>query len=102
MGFVSLYLCNRWGRKKSILGTTSACALFILFIALIPLLFAKHRSILNIFFALCGKFFISASYSAMYIWSFEIYPTVIRSQGLSFCAVLENTGGMVAPFLVET
>lgn len=99
-GVTPIFLLKRGGRKKVIVGSIFAGALFVGGIALIPKSFSMHHHMLPIGFALAAKFFATISYNSLYVWTFEIYPTVIRSQGLSFCNIFERLGCLFSPFLV--
>lgn len=98
--FTALYVCNRFGRKKCILGSLFMCAIFTGSIALIPKSHSMEGNNFNICLALLAKFFVNLTFNAIYIWTFEINPTVIRSQGLNFCATLGYSGGIFSPYLV--
>ncbi len=101
--FAALYLCNKFGRKKCILGSLAMCAVFTGCISLVPRLFSYNiSSLTNVGFALIAKFFVNLTFNAIYIWTFEINPTVIRSQGLNFCATMGYCGGIFSPYLVGT
>ena len=96
--FAALFLCNRVGRKRCILGSLLLCGFFVGGIALVP----RSLTALSIVLALVAKFFVNLTFNAVYIWTFEINPTVIRSQGLNFCATLGYAGGIFSPYLVGT
>ena len=51
--------------------------------------------------SLCGKGFISLVFGSVYIHTAEIFPTQVRTIGLSFCSFWARVGGVGAPFLVE-
>ena len=99
--FATLYFCNKLGRKKCIIGALTLTAIMTCAIACVPRTYAEEHPTLNIVFALCAKLFVNTAYCGLYVWSFEINPTVIRSQGLLLFNVLENVGGIIAPFLVS-
>merc|ERR1712198_351911 len=82
--FTALYFCNRIGRKRCILGSLLLCAAFTGAITFVP----RPLVVVSIAFALIAKFFVNLTFNAIYIWTFEINPTVIRSQGLNLCATL--------------
>lgn len=50
--------------------------------------------------ALIGRFFGSASFSNVYLYSSELYPTTIRNMALGTCSTFSRIGGMVVPFII--
>ena len=97
----SLYLCNKLGRKKCIIGALILTATLMCAIACVPRSYAEVHPTLNIVFALWAKLFANIAFCSIYVWSFELNPTVIRSQGLLLFNVLENVGFIIAPLLVS-
>lgn len=51
--------------------------------------------------AILGKTNIAAAYTLMYVYSAEIFPTVIRSTSVGLCTVFSRVGGIIAPHLIE-
>ena len=54
---------------------------------------------LSLSLALAGRFANAATFSIIYIHTSEIYPTVLRSVGLSVCSFVCRLGTVVAPQL---
>ena len=50
--------------------------------------------------ALGGRFCISASFAVLYVYSAELFPTVVRNAGMGISSLSARIGGMVAPFIV--
>jgi hypothetical protein len=44
-----------------------------------------------------GKFGISASFSIIYVYSAEVFPTVVRNVGVGSGSMHARIGGLVAP-----
>ncbi|XP_041364028.1 organic cation transporter protein-like [Gigantopelta aegis] len=55
---------------------------------------------LNITLVMIGKFGITGSYSIIYLYASEIFPTTIRNHALGIASFFENVGGICAPIVV--
>ena len=97
---LTMYVCDRLGRKGTVLGTLFVASLFAAAIAIIPRSYSEHHIVLGLTFAILVKFFVNITYVGIYIWTFEMFPTVVRSQGLAVSAVFERVGALCAPFLI--
>lgn len=53
------------------------------------------------FFPLVGKFCITATFATAYVYSAEIFPTVVRNVGLGTGSTIARIGSTVAPFVRE-
>jgi OCT family organic cation transporter-like MFS transporter 4/5 len=49
--------------------------------------------------AMLGKFCITGTFGIIYVYSAELFPTVVRSAGVSTCSVFARIGGAVAPYV---
>ncbi|XP_072021064.1 organic cation transporter protein-like [Amphiura filiformis] len=50
--------------------------------------------------AMIGKFAVTASFSVVYIFSAEIYPTPVRSIGMGMSSMCARISGVIAPFIL--
>ncbi|NXW15579.1 S22AD protein, partial [Circaetus pectoralis] len=47
--------------------------------------------------AVLGKFAASASFSTSYVYSAELFPTVVRQTGVGLCSMSARLAGIMAP-----
>lgn len=94
---VSIFIIRIFGRRKPQMATMviggMACVLTI------PI--GNDLLWLKISLAMIGKFCITASFGIIYVFSAEIYPTVVRNVGVGSSSTCARIGSMVAPFVKE-
>ncbi|BFY98985.1 hypothetical protein BsWGS_02025 [Bradybaena similaris] len=90
------------GRRRSI-----AIFLFICAAANLTVIFIPNESDggadltkLKTALVIIGKFGITGSYSTIYLYASEVFPTVIRNQGVGASSFFENIGSIAAPNMV--
>ncbi|XP_033751011.1 solute carrier family 22 member 5-like [Pecten maximus] len=97
---MELLLINRIGRRKT-------CILFhvIAGIALTVSTVCKTLSdgagtlgAVSLVFNLVGKFGITGSFSTIFLYTPELYPTNLRNAGIGISSSVARIGGMLAPF----
>ncbi|XP_060085901.1 organic cation transporter protein-like [Ylistrum balloti] len=97
---MELLLINRIGRRKT-------CILFhvIAGIALAVSTICKTLSdgagtlgAVSLVFNLVGKFGITGSFSTVFLYTPELYPTNLRNAGIGISSSVARIGGMLAPF----
>lgn len=86
---------NRWGRKNIMCGCMIVAGSALLLTMIIP----KDLNWLTVTLAMVGKLAITASYGAVYIFSTEQFPTVIRNAGLGAGSTCARVGSMSAPYI---
>ncbi|CAL1546123.1 unnamed protein product [Lymnaea stagnalis] len=94
-------LMDRLGRKAlhcfSMLlgGVACICALF-------PVLYGDMESQwMTVALSHVGKFGSSASFVIIYIYSAELFPTVMRNSGMGLCSVTARIGAVLAPYISD-
>lgn len=93
--FFLMLTLNRWGRKVILCGCMIATGVFLFAATLVP----TGMDWLKISFVMIAKFAITSSYGAIYVFTAEQFPTVVRNVGLGASSTLARFGGIIAPFI---
>lgn len=56
---------------------------------------------LSITLAMIGKFGASAAFGIIYVFSAELFPTVIRNNGIGLSSLIGHIGGVIAPYIAN-
>ncbi|XP_052903034.1 organic cation transporter protein-like [Anopheles moucheti] len=87
------FILNRFGRRKTQCGSLLLSGVF----CLLALTALKDITWLNVGLFLMSKMAISLSFSTLYIYTAEIFPTNLRQSFISFCSMVGRFGSMLAP-----
>ncbi|KAF5303703.1 hypothetical protein FQR65_LT00847 [Abscondita terminalis] len=93
--FFLLMTLNRWGRKYVLCGSMATAGVALMLTLVVP----KDYHWATVTLAMIGKLAITSSYSIMYIFSAEIFPTVVRNAGLGLSSMCARIGSISAPFI---
>jgi len=93
----------RIGRRTTLCFSFGITGVVLLLRLVIPLIPGEDSVLLGLdtACAMIGKMSASAAFVTMYVYSTEVYPTVIRSLGLGGTSMMARLGGMIAPFLAQ-
>ncbi|XP_051954981.1 solute carrier family 22 member 6-A-like [Xyrauchen texanus] len=91
---ITLFTLNR-SRRISQLAFLAVGGMACLLTIFIP----DDLSIVRTILAMVGKFGITASLSIVYIYSAEVFPTVIRQNGIGMGSMCARAGGVIAPII---
>ncbi|XP_062576017.1 organic cation transporter protein-like [Saccostrea cucullata] len=97
-----LILLDRWGRKKchctSMLlgGIACLCTIFTISFG------GKEFQWLTTTLAMIGKLGSAAAFAVIYVFSAELYPTVVRNAGMGASSCCARIGGILAPYVADS
>jgi len=94
------YLMNMFGRKRVLMTGFTVTSFCLFSSGFIPHgLFYKEW--VTVTLITLGKVGIGVAFECVYIWTSEIFPTVIRNSSLSLCSSCARMGAIIAPLIVE-
>ncbi|KAF2881386.1 hypothetical protein ILUMI_24784 [Ignelater luminosus] len=93
--FFSIWSMKSLGRRYTLMGANLIAGCSCLLIALVPAHPTWPKAALGCF----GMFGLSVSFPTVYIFSGELYPTVIRNIGVGTSSMCARIGSMLAPFV---
>ncbi|KAJ8276760.1 hypothetical protein COCON_G00085120 [Conger conger] len=89
-------LLRSFPRRLSIFPMLIICGVSLLFTQLIP----RELSSVSIALKMMGKFGFSLSFTLVYAYTAEVYPTVLRNTAVGTCSCISQLGNIAAPYLV--
>ncbi|XP_077461752.1 solute carrier family 22 member 7-like [Stigmatopora argus] len=96
-GKLSIYfLLDRIGRKRTQVGMLTMLAISLGINIVVP----KEMSWMRTAVAIIGKVFASGSFSTTVLYSSELFPTVIRQNGMGYNSALARMGVAIAPLIL--
>uniref|UniRef100_G1MXI9 Major facilitator superfamily (MFS) profile domain-containing protein n=1 Tax=Meleagris gallopavo TaxID=9103 RepID=G1MXI9_MELGA len=90
-----IYLLQWFGRKKVQAALLLLAGLMCLIIVSIP----EDQAVAITVLAVIGKFAACASFSTSYVYSAELFPTIIRQSGVGLCSMAARVAGIIAPLI---
>ncbi|KAK7087407.1 organic cation transporter protein-like [Littorina saxatilis] len=101
---LSIWVMNKFGRKKPLLVCFLSAGVCCIIAASIPRSTAAadlHLKHISTAFAIIGRFFMAGLFSVIFVYTTELYPTVIRNIGMGSCLFWARLGGVIAPQINE-
>ncbi|XP_035212350.1 organic cation transporter protein-like isoform X2 [Stegodyphus dumicola] len=86
---------DRFGRKKPFIFTLMVGGLSCFGFVFVP----ESAPGIKKSLAMAGKLFVSASFTIVYVYSAEIFPTVARNAGIGSSSTIARIGSAIAPFM---
>lgn len=93
---LALPLVNRTKRRKLLFLTLLVAAISIAATSFIP----EEHSVIVVVFSLIGKGSITFSFTLLYVFTAEQWPTNLRTTIMNSCSMIGRIGSMIAPFTV--
>ncbi|NWH36655.1 S22AD protein, partial [Chloropsis hardwickii] len=50
--------------------------------------------------AIIGKFTATAAFSSSYVYTAELFPTILRQTGVGLCSTMARVAGILAPLII--
>ncbi|XP_071949867.1 organic cation transporter protein-like [Antedon mediterranea] len=97
-----IFATTRYGRRKLALlfHILAAASLFLIIVVPTETGSGKDLSVVTMTFAFIGKFSITTSYTVIWHFTSELFPTVIRNIGFNACSMAARIGGIAAPYVM--
>ncbi|XP_061852500.1 solute carrier family 22 member 13-like [Colius striatus] len=90
-----IFALQWFGRKKTQGVFLLLSGLMCLIITGIP----EDQLVVTTVLAIIGKFTATASFSTSYVYSAELFPTVVRQTGVGLCSMAARAAGILAPLI---
>lgn len=90
------FLLDKIGRRSIVVGALLMAAICLGINIVIP----KDMSVVRTVVAVIGKGFSSASFATVVLYSSELYPTVVRQNGMGYNSFMGRLGVAVAPLIL--
>ncbi|XP_067899886.1 organic cation/carnitine transporter 2-like isoform X3 [Heterodontus francisci] len=89
------FFLQRFPRKISLSGTLLLGGIVLFFIQLIP----SSLSALATVLVMIGKFGATSSFSIVYVYTAELFPTTVRNMGVGLSSMACRLGGIISPYI---
>ncbi|XP_076357129.1 organic cation transporter protein-like isoform X3 [Tachypleus tridentatus] len=95
--FGTIFVVKRLGKKFPLVISVIIAGVALLLIIPVP----YELVWLKVTISMAGKLAITASFTIVYVYSAEIFPTVVRNIGVGTSSACARLGSMLAPFVKE-
>ncbi|XP_011737055.2 solute carrier family 22 member 13 [Macaca nemestrina] len=94
--FSSIFMMQRFGRKWSQLGTLVLGGFMCIIIIFIP----ADLPVVVTVLAVVAKMATAAAFTISYVYSAELFPTILRQTGMGLVGIFSRIGGILAPLVI--
>ncbi|XP_036886266.1 solute carrier family 22 member 13 [Sturnira hondurensis] len=94
--YFSIFPMQRFGRRWTQLGSLVMGGLVCITITFIP----AELPIVSTVLAVLGKFAVTAGFTTSYVYTAELFPTIIRQTGMGLVAIFSRIGGILTPLVM--
>ncbi|XP_005082406.1 solute carrier family 22 member 13 [Mesocricetus auratus] len=94
--FSGILVMEKLGRKWSQLGSLTLAGVMCVLIIVIP---AGLPTVVTVL-AVVGKFASSSAFTTSYVYTAELFPTVIRQTGMGLVSIFSRIGGIITPLVM--
>lgn len=96
--FMCFLMINSLGRRPAQLASLLLAGVCILVNGVIP----KDQTIIRTSLAVLGKGCLASSFNCIFLYTGELYPTIIRQTGLGMGSTMARVGSIVSPLVSMT
>merc|ERR1719431_1630426 len=94
-----ILVMDSWGRRPILSFCQAVSGIACIFCGLLQGQTNPGLQGLQVFLSLIGKFGASASFAIVYVYTAEMFPTVIRNQAVGTCSLVARIGGITSLLL---
>ncbi|KAG8189427.1 hypothetical protein JTE90_020241 [Oedothorax gibbosus] len=94
-GLIFMVICRYIGHRTGLLIANVLAGLCLLAMIFVP----PEMIWLTITLSMSGKFFNNASFDIVYVYTAEIFPTVVRNVAVGSSSTFARIGALIAPFI---
>merc|ERR1719430_903559 len=94
-----IFVMDCWGRRPILSFCQMISGIACIFCGLLQGQEDSNLKNLQVFLSLLGKFMASASFSIVYLYTAELFPTAVRNQAVGTCSLVARMGGISALLL---
>ncbi|XP_041354562.1 organic cation transporter protein-like isoform X1 [Gigantopelta aegis] len=98
---IIIIILSRVGRKKvhcTCMVIGGLACVFTIF----PVLYAgSDKGTIVLVLAMIGKMCVSAAFTIIYIFSAELFPTIVRNSAIGWGSVFARVGGIISPYIAD-